>query len=241
VHIWEISVVSFCLSFLFALGGLGSAAALIPALVFLGVPFPVARPAGLFTNFVTTLSATYYNFRKNLIDFSLALPVFLTSVLASPLGAYASTLVSEQVVGIIFTLFLFFAGIMIYTPKGKLFDAPKFYPYLVGLIAGFFSGLLGIGGGAIMSPMLVIAGYNPKRVAPVTAFAVVFSSLSGFLAYWKLGKVDWGVTLAAAIPALFAGYLGALVTHRFLSAAQVKKILGAIFFILGIKFLLKFI
>jgi hypothetical protein len=35
--------------------------------------------------------------------------------------------------------------------------------------------------------------------------------------------------------------LGAFVTHRFLSAAQVKKVLGVIFFILGIKFLLKFV
>ncbi len=243
LNLLEVSGVSFFLTFVFALGGLGSAAALIPTLVFLGVPFPVARPAGLFANFISTFSATVHNLRAGLVDFSLAIPILLPAVLLSPVGAYASTVLPERVVGAVFTLFLFFAGLMVYVPKRELFDATgyRWYPPLVGALAGFISGLLGIGGGALISPMLVIAGYSPKKVAPVTAFAVVFSSVSAFLAYLKLGSVDWKVTLAVALPALFAGYLGAFVTHRFLTAAQVKRILGIIFFILGIKFATKFL
>jgi len=242
LELLEISLASFLLSLLFSLGGLGSAVALIPVLVFLGVPFSLARPAGLFTNFITTLSASLHNLKEGLIDFRLALPLLVSAFLFAPLGAYASTVIPEKVVGIAFTLFLFFAAAMVYTPKRELFKVESpLYPVFVGALSGFVSGLLGIGGGGLISPLLIVAGYNPKRVVPVTAFVVVFSSLSAFLAYFKLGRVDWGITLAAAVPAAFAGYLGALITHRYLSPSQVKKLLGVVFIILGVKFLTKFI
>ena len=239
----EIGAISFTVSFIFALGGLGSAVILIPILVFLGVPFSVARPAGLFTNFLSTTAASYHNLKKGLVDFRIALPLIVASVIFSPLGAYASHLVPEKIVGIVFTLFLFFAGIMVYIPKKEVFEERNsvIYPAFVGALAGFLSGFLGVGGGGLMSPLLIVAGYNPKKVVAVTPFAVLFSSFTGFLAYWKMGSVDWYVTLWAAIPAIFAGYLGAHITHKYFSPKQVKRLLGVIFFILGIKFLLKFV
>ncbi len=241
LELFEISIVSFLLSFLFSLGGLGSAVALIPVLVFIGVPFSLARPAGLFTNFISTLSASIHNIKNGLVDFRLAVPLLLSALLFAPIGAYASTVIPEKIVGIAFTLFLFFAGIMVYTPKREIFEVKNpFYPVFVGCLSGFISGLLGVGGGGLISPLLIVAGYHPKKVVPVTALAVVFSSLSAFLAYLKLGRVDWEITLAAAVPAAFAGYLGAHITHKYLSPAQVKKLLGIVFIILGIKFLTKF-
>ena len=239
----EIGLISFIASFIFALGGIGAAVVLIPILVFLGVPFSVARPAGLFTNFLSTSAASYHNLKKGLVDFRIAIPLIVASVVFSPLGAYSSHLVPERIVGIVFTLFLFFAGLMVYIPKKKAFEerSSLLYPTFVGALAGFLSGFLGVGGGGIMSPLLIIAGYNPKKVVAITPFAVLFSSFTGFLAYWKMGSVDWNITLWMAVPAIFAGYLGAYITNRYLSPQQVKKLLGIIFFILGIKFLLKFI
>jgi len=239
----EIFTVSFLTSFVFGLGGLGSAVALIPILVFLGVPFPVARPAGLFTNFVSTFSATIHNLRKNLIDLKFALQIVATSILLAPVGAYCSHLVPEKIVGIAFTAFLFFAGIMVYVPKKGVFkeDFSIVIPLFTGGLAGFVSGFLGVGGGGLISPILIVAGFNPKKVATVTAFAVPFSSIAGFFTYWKMGSVDWMVTLSSAIPAVFAGYLSAYISHKYLKPQHVKKILGIIFFLLGIKFLTKFI
>jgi uncharacterized membrane protein YfcA len=237
-----ISTVSFITSFIFSLGGLGSAVALIPILVFLGVPFSYARSAGLLTNTISTVSASLHNLKEGLVDFRLALPIAISSLLFAPVGAYASHFFPEKLVAGVFTAFLFFAGIMVYIPKKKGYreKAGVLLPFLVGALSGFLSGFLGIGGGGIISPILVTAGFNPKKVAPVTAFVVPFSSLAAFLTYLKLGSVNWGIALAAALPALLAGYLGALVTHRYLKPSQVKKLLALIFFILGIKFLTKF-
>ncbi|SMP12272.1 hypothetical protein SAMN06265339_1033 [Desulfurobacterium pacificum] len=238
----EISLASFITSFIFGLGGMGSAVALIPILVFMGVPFPVARPAGLFTNFISTASATIHNLKEGIVDLKLALPIVISSILFSPVGAYVSNLVPERVVGIAFTCFLFFAGLMVYIPKKGVFkeESSIIFPVVIGALAGFVSGFLGVGGGGLISPLLIVLGFNPKKVAPVTAFAVPFSSITGFLAYWKLGKVDWSITLSAAVPAIIAGYLAAYITHKYLKPVHVKRILGIIFFVLGFKFLMKY-
>ena len=243
VNTFEIATVSFLTSFIFGLGGLGSAIALIPILVFLGVPFSLARPAGLFTNFVSTFSATAHNLKKNLIDFRFAFPIVITSILTAPVGAYCSHLVPEKVVGIAFTAFLFFAGVMVYIPKKGVFreNFSTALPLFTGSLAGFVSGFLGVGGGGLISPILIVAGFNPKKVATVTAFAVPFSSITGFFAYWKMGSVNWTTTLSAAVPAVFAGYFSAYVTYRYLKPSHVKKFLGIIFFVLGAKLLLKFL
>jgi len=242
VNTFEIATLSFLTSFIFGLGGLGSAVVLIPILVFLGVPFSLARPAGLFTNFVSTFSATAHNLKKNLIDFKLTFPIVITSILTAPVGAYYSHLVPEKVAGIAFTTFLFFAGLMVYIPKKGIFrENPSItLPLFTGGLAGFVSGFLGVGGGGLISPILIVTGFNPKKVAAVTAFTVPFSSIIGFFAYWKMGSVSWTITFSSAVPAAFAGYLAAYIGHKYLKPQHIKKILGIIFFLLGIKFLMRF-
>ncbi len=242
LHYLEVSGVCFILSFVFALGGIGAAVAIVPVLVFLGIPFNIARPIGLFSNFMSTGSATFYNLRRRLVDFKLALPIILASILLSPVGAYASHLLPEKIVAIAFTCFLFFAGAMVYIPKKAVFHEERsiFFPVLIGAVAGFVSGFLGVGGGGLISPFLIILGYNPKKVAITTALVVPFSSFMGFLAYWKMGSVDWTVLLFAAIPSLIAGYIASHITHRYLKPHHVKKFLGLLFFLLGIKFFFKY-
>ncbi len=239
-----VSAVAFVTAFVFGLGGLGSAVALIPILVFIGVPFPIARSTGLFTNFISTVSITAHNIRHGKVNYRLALPLVTTSVLFAPVGAYVSFVVPEKVVGIAFTAFLFFAGTMVFVPKKRESyrkDSSILVPALIGAVSGFVAGLLGIGGGGIRSPMLILYGFDPKIVTAVTAISVSFGSFTSFLAYWKLGGVNWPLLLSAAIPAVFAGYLAGYVTHRYLNPQQVKKLLGIIFYILAIKFAMKFI
>ncbi len=239
-----ISVVAFLTSFAFGLGGLGSAVALIPILVFIGVPFPIARSTGLFTNFISTASITAHNLRHGKLKYRIAIPLIVTSMLFAPVGAVVSFMIPEKIVGMAFTAFLFFAGTMVFVPKKREVyrdDCPIYVPLVVGAVSGFIAGMLGIGGGGLRSPMLILYGLNPKVVTSVVALSVVFGSFTSFLAYWKLGGVSWPIVLATSIPALFAGYLAGYVTHRYLKPQHVKKVLGVIFYVLAIKFAMKFL
>ncbi len=245
VNMTEVATISFTASFIFALGGVGAAVAIIPILVFLGVPFSIARPAGLFTNFISVASASVHNIKNHLVDFKLAVPLVVASMIVPPFGAYLSHLISERIVGVCFALFLLFAGIMVYVPKKSGENFKEYVsPVLtasIGGLAGFLSGFLGVGGGGVMSPLLILSGLNPKKVAATTAFAVPFSSFVAFLTYWKMGSVNWALTLYAAVPSAFAGYLAAYIAHRYLRPGDIKKLLGIVFFILAAKMFMKFI
>ena len=244
IKLLVIAFVSFVLSFIFALGGIGSAIILVPVLNMLGVPFAQARAAGLFTNVISTSAGVLNNLRNRRIDWKIAIPLTVSATLASPIGAYLSHILNPKWVGILFSLLLFYIGIMLYIPKRAeriKEEAPLWVIVLIGTIGGILSGLLGIGGGSVVSPLLMLYGLNPVKVIASVIFMVPFSSLAGFLTYWKLGLVDWEITLAAALPAFAAGYLGTHVAHTYLKPQQIKKILGVFYFLAGIKFLTKWL
>ncbi|KUJ95112.1 MAG: uncharacterized protein PWR24_189 [Desulfonauticus sp.] len=248
MEIFTISLISFGLSFLFALGGVGSALVLVPVLAWLGIPLSEAKPTGLFVNTISMVGATYDNIKNKRLDFGLGIPIILSSIILSPIGAYISSLISQKIVLFIFTLFLFFAASILLFFKGSKYkgkdkykeDKNWLYMSFVGGVAGFFSGLLGIGGGLIISPLLILSGYDPKKVTTITAFVVPFSSLTGFIAYVLLGSFNLGLMLPVGISAYLGGYLGTQFMQAKLKASTVKKFLGILVILLAIKMLLRF-
>ena len=240
-------LLAFGLSFVFALGGIGSAVALIPTVTWLGVPFAFARAIGLFVNCVGMLGATYSNIREKRLDFRLGLPIIASSILLAPVGAWVGHFIPTKILMLVFVGFLLFSGSMMLFFKGGKYatqyrdDRPVFGPLLVGVVAGFCSGLLGVGGGGIISPLMIMQGFNPKRVTTVTALSVPFSSMSAFLAYAAMGSVSWPLLICAGAAAWAGGYLGTRVLHSKLQATTVRKILGVVMFLLAAKLLMQFV
>lgn len=93
----------------------------------------------------------------------------------------------------------------------------------LGVVAGFLAGLLGIGGGGMMVPVLVWLfaeqGYPHEHIVHMgvaTAMAtVIFTSLSSVRAHARRGSVRWDIARAMAPGMLLGGFLGALVADRF--------------------------
>lgn len=240
-----IVLLSFGLSFIFALGGVGSALALIPALTWLGIPFAQARPTALFVNTVSMLGATVSNIREKRLDFRLGIPIIAASILMAPVGAWVSHRIPTRVVLFAFVGFLAFSGAMMLFFKKSNFedqyreDRPVVGPMLVGVLAGFFSGLLGVGGGGLISPLMIAQGFNPKKIAAVTAFAVPFSSFSAFLTYAAMGSVSLRLLAFAGLAAWGGGYLGTHVMQRKMKPASVKKCLGVVLLLLALRLSIK--
>lgn len=238
-----IILLAFGMSFIFALGGVGSAIILIPTLSWLGVPFNLARSTGLFVNCLSMLGATYSNFKEKRLDVRLGIPIIISSAILAPVGAWVGHMVPTKVLLLVFIGFLFFSGSMMLFFKGSKYadqyreDRPVGGPLLVGILAGFISGLLGVGGGGVISPLMMLQGFNPKKVTMVTAFSVPFSSFSAFLAYAAMGSVSWKIMAFAGLAAWGGGYLGTKVMQKKMRPQTVKKILGGVLVSIGAKLL----
>ncbi len=239
-----ITVCSFVLSFIFALGGVGSALVLIPTLTWFGVPFALARPTGLFVNTVSMAGATYSNIKEKRVDFKLGIPIIISSTLMAPVGAYVGHLIPTKLVMLCFIGFLIFSGLMmLFFKKSKYAsqyreDRPIAWPTFVGVLAGFMSGLLGVGGGGLISPLMILHGFNPKKVATITALTVPFSSFSAFITYAAMGSVSLQILAFAGVAAWGGGYIGTKVMHLKLQPGTVKRFLACILLLMAGKLLL---
>lgn len=241
-----IFIISFLAAFVFALGGVGAAIILIPILVSLGIPINIAKPVGLFYNTVSLTGASINNISNKRLDFKIATPVIISSFLFAIVGAYISELIPSKIILMLFISFLLFSGFMFlfYKKKGNnqyITNTPYLKLTLIGILAGVLSGILGIGGGGVISPLMLMIGFNPKKITAVTAFVVPFSSLSGFLTYWAMGNVNWHILIIASIAGVMGATFGTVFMQKKLNASSVKKILAIILLIMALKLVLKLI
>lgn len=86
---------------------------------------------------------------------------------------------------------------------------------VVGLAGGAFSGLLGVGGGAVIVPLLMALAWMDARHATATSLAsIAIIAVWGVASYAALGNVDWLLALVVGIPALFGTLIGVRLRAR---------------------------
>ena len=85
----------------------------------------------------------------------------------------------------------------------------------IGLAAGFFSALFGVGGGVIVVPLLVLlAGYSGRVATGTSLAAIGLTALFGVVAFGLLGEVEWDDALVVGLPATAGTLAGTWVQQR---------------------------
>ena len=86
---------------------------------------------------------------------------------------------------------------------------------LIGLVAGFFSALFGVGGGIIIVPLLVLLARLPERPAMATSLAAIgLTALAGTIGYAIRGDVDVALAALVGVPATVGAVAGATLQQR---------------------------
>ncbi|GGD29454.1 sulfite exporter TauE/SafE family protein [Flavobacterium orientale] len=99
---------------------------------------------------------------------------------------------------------------------------------IIGLLAGFLSGLIGIGGGIIMIPLLLLMGMSQHQSQGISlaVLAVPVTALAA-LNYYKEGYIDWRYPAIIAICFIIGGYIGSKFAVS-IDEKILKKIFGFI-------------
>jgi hypothetical protein len=238
------AIIVFVFSGLLAMAGVGAAFVFVPLFYYMGVPLAEAAPTALLLNVVSLLFATINYWRGKLINWRVGVPVLIMAVILSPLGARLTPFVDKKFLLGLFTVFLIFAGAMMLFYTARKREQPLSRAVEIGTgagvgsVAGFLGGLLGVGGGNLIVPVLNWIGLDPKVAAGTTALVVVFSSFSGFLGHASLGGLDPLFIGITAVMAAAGSIVGSQLMKTKLSSAQLKKIIGVLLWLIAAKMIL---
>lgn len=238
-----LALIIFLASFLFAMLGLGGGMVYVPVLKWAGFPVKeVAIPLGLLLNGLNTLLALIPYARNKLVDWKGGLAMAAAAFIAAPIGAYTAQFVPVKTL-----LILFAAAVAIAALRMTLFarqPEPETMMTLkkrsligggVGAFAGFMGGMLGLGGGFIIAPILMWMGYKTKVAAATTAFVVTFSSFSGYLGHMAEGRFNWPLTIVAVIAVAIGSQLGGNFMSGRAKPKWVKQLYALVLLAIAIK------
>ena len=231
-------LVTLLFTTLLTIAGVGAAFILIPVFVALGIDIHVAMATALLLNAIAMSFASYRYIRARLVLWKVAIPILVVATALSPFGAWVSQGLPRDVLLWGFVGFLLFAAVMMlfYKPKereeAQSHSRQLVYGVAIGGFAGFLGGLLGVGGGNFIVPVLVWLGINPKKASATTSFIVIFSSLSGFLGHVTIGAMSYSLLGFTAIGSALGAVAGAWLMTDKLKRQHVKMIIGIV--LLGI-------
>jgi uncharacterized membrane protein YfcA len=104
---------------------------------------------------------------------------------------------------------------------------------LLGVFAGFMGGLLGVGGGIFVVPILVLAfNLKSQQAVGTSLVMVMFTALSGTAAYYRQKRIDWKVGIAGATVTVPGAVIGAYATQLF-SSRNLAIIFGLVLFLMA--------
>lgn len=226
----------FFASFILTMVGLGGGLVYSPLLVLLKFPVSTAVSASLFLNGIAAISAAITYFRKKMVDVKVGLPLLITSTLTAPFGAMVTSRINTRVFISILAVVIFVAALRMLFSKKTEAEEMDVSPARriigggsIGVVIGFMAGLLGIGGGVFIVPLLIYVLKVPtKTAAATTIFIVVFSSFSGFITHISLADTDWRFILTAAIFSFAGGQLGSRIMAEKLKGRTVRRIFGVV-------------
>ena len=87
--------------------------------------------------------------------------------------------------------------------------------FIGGVLAGIIAGLLGVGGGIIIVPMLVFFGKLPVNAVATSSLAIVITSISGSFQNWREGNLNFKKVISLGLPAVATAQLGVYLASHF--------------------------
>lgn len=177
----------FLVAFLYSIAGFAGGSSYLAILILSGLAYQQVPLIALFCNLIVSAGTFFHFYKGGHFDFKKALPWILFSIPMAFVGGKMQ--ISRQLFFILLGLSLFAAGTrMLFADKE--FETSRIIStrelWLVGLPAGaalgFLSGLVGIGGGIFLSPLLLLMRWvQAKQAAAIASFFIFVNSLSGLL------------------------------------------------------------
>jgi len=230
----------FVVAILYSSVGHGGASGYLAVMAFFAVTPNVTRPTALLLNVFVALIAFFQFYRAKHFEWKIFLPFAATSIPFAFVGGMIT--LPPPVYKIILGAVLIFAAIRLawnFTSE-KEPNAPRIWiALIIGAVVGLLSGLVGVGGGIFLTPILLIFNWTEtKKAAGVSALFILVNSISGLLGNYRqvaqLSNDVWIWVIAAAI----GGVIGATLGSRYFNSLTLRRVLAVVLLMAGAKLIL---
>lgn len=232
----ELIILLAIMAFLYASVGHGGASGYLAVMALFAIAPPLMKQTALLLNLGVSLMSFLAFYRQGFFRWTLFWPFALGSIPAAFLGARIPLTDStyKQILGA--CLFLAVIRMVISLKEATQRSLPAVLGIFSGAAIGLLSGMIGIGGGIILSPLLLLFRWaSLKEAAAVSALFIFVNSVSGLagLKTWIL--LDQSQLLYWLFASLVGGFLGARWGAGIASNAKVKWILALVLVIASLK------
>ncbi|RKX91577.1 MAG: hypothetical protein DRP84_11405 [Spirochaetes bacterium] len=240
-HLVLTVVIIFSISFIFSMFGKGGGEFYIPTMItLLSIPFYTAAGISVFLIFLQSISMVFvYHIKNKLIDWHLAIVLAFIIGTFSFLGGFFSVGISPIYLKILFSIFLLISAYFMIKEKKVIAKKEKWgvwhrefgdisydinLLYLLPPIAliSVVVGMIGISGGGLMVPLLILLGGVPIRVAMGTnTFLILASSSMSVVGHVIHGGIDWKLASILGVTVISGSQIGSRL-HSKIGDLQLK-------------------
>ena len=246
---WEVIFFFLIIAFVYASVGFGGGSSYLAVLTFYAFPFQEMKLTALICNIIVVTGGTIIFIKHKQVNWKKVIPVVVVSVPMAFVGARLK--LSEDTFFIILGCSLLVASVLLWIKTKSLseienveFKNNYIKDGAIGGGIGFLSGMVGIGGGIFLSPILNLMKWDtPKKIAATASFFILVNSISGIAGQLSVAPKEINYThialLAAAV--LIGGQAGARMGIKKFNPIVIRRVTALVVFIAGIEVLHKHI
>lgn len=242
---WEIIPLFFIIAALYASVGHGGASGYLAVFALFGIASPSIAPIVLVLNIVAATTSFMNYWRARQFSFTLLVPFVFASIPAAFIGGRIA--VSATLFSLLLGIALLFASVRIVflhdVKERTQHDIAKnlwLFGIPIGGVLGLLSGMIGIGGGVFLSPILLLMRWaNVKKTAAVSSAFIVLNSLSGLTGHISRGNIQWESTAILFVVVFVGALIGSYIAVRRIAPLRLQMALGIVLMFASIKLLTK--
>ena len=243
-----IIILFLIVAILYSSVGFGGGSSYLAVLALTGIVYTQIRSTALLCNIIVVASNVILFQKEKMYIWRKVTPLVLFSVPMSFIGGYLK--ISQTFFFILLGFTLLFAAITMALSKKQLKNEAestdlKWYKNAsYGSFIGFISGMVGIGGGIFLAPLLHITNWDsPKKIAATASFFILVNSISGLIGQSINPEfyIDWKLTSFLLITVFIGGQIGNKLRDKLLSPILLKKATAILIAFVSLRILLKYL
>lgn len=244
---WELLLFFLLIAFIYSSVGFGGGSSYLAILAVYQLPVYEMKLTGLICNIIVVTGGTFLFLKNKQLDIKKILPIVILSIPMAYLGALVK--ISADTFFVVLGCSLITASVLLVVKtdaagsKQMQGTVAAVKSGTMGGAIGFLSGMVGIGGGIFLSPLLHLSRWDvPKKIAATASVFILVNSVSGLIA--QLSKpipadVDHTRILLLCAAVFVGGQLGSRVGIRKLKPVAIRRVTALLVFAAGIEVLSK--